>query len=64
MANKIVAGEVNLSPATREQAEALIEAYAKSNPDKYKIKLENGEFNKLLAGFPAPEAKDKKKGDK
>ena len=43
---KIIAGEK--APTAKSEIEALLEAYKISNPAKYKIKKENGEFDKLL----------------
>jgi len=46
---KIVAGELIATPTDKKEILALLEAYEKANPTKYKIKKEKGEFDKLLA---------------
>ena len=45
---KIVVGEEVKTPTSKSEIEALLEAYKLSNPAKYKIKKENGEFDKLF----------------
>ena len=49
MANQIKVGKQSLVPTTREDVDALLEAYKEVNPAKYKTKEANGEFEKLYA---------------
>ena len=50
--------------ASKTEAEALLEAYKKSNPEKYEIKKAAGEFDKLLASFGPEEDEAAKEAEK
>lgn len=55
--------DFKLSVQTVEEYEALLEAYKKSNPEKYAAKLASGEFDKFKATLPGkltPEVKEVK----
>lgn len=63
MAKPINVGEIQ-KKLTVEEFDALLEDYKKINPVKYKLKLENGEFEvqrKQCLGYQEPKAKSEEK---